>query len=74
MTLTFIRFINIILAALLAGTSFGIWVGLIPEPLWATGLTTTDILTNTRTKYQSDNETTSWTPYLNLNHCDNGLS
>lgn len=31
MTLTFIRFINLILAALLAGTSFGIWVGLNPD-------------------------------------------
>ena len=31
MTLTFIRFLNIILAALLAGTSFGIWVGLNPH-------------------------------------------
>jgi hypothetical protein len=30
MTSTFIRFINIILAALLAGTSFGIWIGLNP--------------------------------------------
>jgi hypothetical protein len=31
MTNTFIRFINIILTALLAGTSFGIWVGLNPK-------------------------------------------
>ena len=31
MTNTLIRFINIILAALLAGTSFGIWVGLNPK-------------------------------------------
>lgn len=31
MTNSFIRFINIILAALLAGTSFGIWVGLNPK-------------------------------------------
>jgi hypothetical protein len=30
MTISFIRFINIIIAALLAGTSFGIWVGLNP--------------------------------------------
>jgi hypothetical protein len=28
MTLTIIRFVNLILAALLAGTSFGIWMGL----------------------------------------------
>jgi hypothetical protein len=27
----FIRFVNIILAALLAGTSFGIWIGLNPK-------------------------------------------
>lgn len=31
MTLTFIRFTNLILAALLAGTSFGIWMGLNPN-------------------------------------------
>lgn len=31
MTLKFIRFVNIILAALLAGTSFGIWVGVNPD-------------------------------------------
>lgn len=31
MTLTFLRFINLILAALLAGTSFGIWMGLNPN-------------------------------------------
>lgn len=31
MTLTFMRFVNLILAALLAGTSFGIWVGLNPD-------------------------------------------
>lgn len=31
MTLTFIRFTNLILAALLAGTSFGIWMGLNPK-------------------------------------------
>jgi hypothetical protein len=31
MTNAFIRFANIILAALLAGTSFGIWVGLNPK-------------------------------------------
>lgn len=30
MTLSLIRFINLILAALLAGTSFGIWIGLNP--------------------------------------------
>lgn len=30
MATSFIRFINIILAALLAGTSFGIWIGLNP--------------------------------------------
>jgi hypothetical protein len=30
MTISFIRFINIIIAALLAGTSFGIWIGLNP--------------------------------------------
>jgi hypothetical protein len=31
MAVTFIRFVNIILAALLAGTSFGIWMGLNPN-------------------------------------------
>lgn len=31
MTLTFTRFVNLILAALLAGTSFGIWMGLNPN-------------------------------------------
>lgn len=31
MTTTFLRFINLILAALLAGTSFGIWMGLNPN-------------------------------------------
>ena len=31
MTNAFIRFVNIILAALLAGTSFGIWIGLNPK-------------------------------------------
>jgi cbb3-type cytochrome oxidase subunit 1 len=30
MTTTFIRFLNIILVALLAGTSFGIWIGFNP--------------------------------------------
>ena len=31
MKLTLIRFVNLILAALLAGTSFGIWMGLNPD-------------------------------------------
>lgn len=31
MTVTYIRFVNLILAALLAGTSFGIWMGLNPH-------------------------------------------
>ncbi|MBK9722671.1 MAG: DUF1772 domain-containing protein [Saprospiraceae bacterium] len=31
MTTTFLRFFNLILAALLAGTSFGIWMGLNPN-------------------------------------------
>lgn len=31
MTTTFLRFVNLILAALLAGTSFGIWMGLNPN-------------------------------------------
>lgn len=31
MKLTIIRFVNLILAALLAGTSFGIWMGLNPK-------------------------------------------
>ena len=35
MTTSIIRFINIILTALLAGTSFGIWIGLNPMDLTA---------------------------------------
>lgn len=31
MTVTFIRFVNLILAALLAGTNFGIWMGFNPS-------------------------------------------
>lgn len=36
MTTTIIRFLNILLAALLAGVSFGIWIGFNPSSLSAT--------------------------------------